>query len=146
MILWGAGDNTWFYWAAAPIGGLVCADCLCLSGRFGFGGVGADVCNPVVDECEEAVEAIGGQLAERDFRSQTGQVRLAVQPRDTQGVQARGQPVTVVLAVIRGRAAHSLDADFQGGLSAVRAGVQGQHPAPAEPAVRAESPSTVNEG
>jgi hypothetical protein len=48
---------------------------LCLGGRFGFGGVGADVCDPVVDECQEPVEAAGGQLAERDLRPQAGQVR-----------------------------------------------------------------------
>jgi hypothetical protein len=50
--------------------GVGAREVLCLSSRFGFGGVGADVCNPVVDECEEAVEAVGGQLAERDFRPQ----------------------------------------------------------------------------
>ena len=29
---------------------------LCLGGRFGFGGVDADVCDPMADECQEAVE------------------------------------------------------------------------------------------
>ena len=77
------------------------------------------------------VEAAGGQLAERDFRPQAGQVRLAVEPRDAQGVQSLGQPAAVLLAVVRGRPAHGLDADLQGGWPAVRAGVQGQHPAPA---------------
>jgi hypothetical protein len=32
-------------------------------------------------ECQEAVEAAGSQLAERDFRPKVGQVRLAVEPR-----------------------------------------------------------------
>ena len=76
---------------------------LCLSGRFGFGGVGADICNPLVDECQEAVEAVGGQLAERDFRSQAGQVCLAVEPRDAQGVQSLGQLAAVLLVVVRSR-------------------------------------------
>jgi hypothetical protein len=63
---------------------------LYLRGRFGFGGVGADVCNPVVDDCQEAVEAVeavSGQFADRDFRSQTSQIRLPVEPRDAEGVQ-----------------------------------------------------------
>ncbi|MGB6579293.1 MAG: hypothetical protein WBF34_15390 [Streptosporangiaceae bacterium] len=98
---------------------------LFLGGRFGVGGVCADVCDPVADECEEPVEAVGGQLAERDFRPQAGQVRLAVKLRDAQGVPSRGQPAAVLLAVVRGRPAHCPDADLQGGWSAVRAGVQG---------------------
>jgi hypothetical protein len=85
---------------------------LWLGGRFGFGGVGADVCDPVADECQEAIEAVGGQLAERDFRPQAGQVRLAVKPRDAQGVQSRGQSAVVLLAVVRGRPAYGLDADL----------------------------------
>lgn len=47
--------------------------------------MGADVCNPVVDDCQEAVEAISGQLTDRDFRSQARQLRLPVQPRDAEG-------------------------------------------------------------
>jgi hypothetical protein len=72
-----------------PNGGLVCG-LLCLGGRFGFGGVGAGVCNPVADECEEAVEAVGGQVAERDFRPRAGQVRLTVEPRDAVDVRNPG--------------------------------------------------------
>lgn len=47
-----------------------------LGGRFRFGGVCAGVRDPVVDECKEPVEAVGGQLAERDFWPQAGQVRF----------------------------------------------------------------------
>ena len=61
---------------------------LCLGGRFGFGGMGADVGYPAADEREEPVEAVGGQLAEQDFRTQAGQVRLAVEPPDAQAMQA----------------------------------------------------------
>ena len=53
---------------------------LFLGSRFGFGGVCADVCDPVADECQEPLEAVGGQLAERDFRPQAGQVRFTVEP------------------------------------------------------------------
>jgi len=58
-----------------------------------------------------------------DFRPQAGQVPLAVEPRDAQGVQSPGQLAAVVLAVVRGRPAHGLDADLQGGRPAVGAGV-----------------------
>ena len=60
----------------------------CLSSRLGFGGVSADVCDPLVDECQETAEAVGGQFAERDLRPQAGEVRLPVEPRDAQGAQA----------------------------------------------------------
>ena len=53
---------------------------LCLGTLFGFGGVWADVCNPMADECQEPLEAVGGQLTERDFRPQAGQVRFTVEP------------------------------------------------------------------
>ncbi len=79
-----------------PNSGLVCG-LLCLGGRFGFGGVGAGVCNPVVDECEEAVEAVGGQVAERDFRPQAGQVRLTVEPRDAVDVRNTGNRAIITL-------------------------------------------------
>ena len=85
----------------APIGRLGVREVLCLGGRFRFGGVCAGVCDPVVDECKEPVEAAGGQLAERDFWPQAGQVRFTVEPRDAEGVQSRGQPAAVLLAVIR---------------------------------------------
>jgi hypothetical protein len=54
---------------------------LFLCSRFGFGGVCAGGCDPVVDECEEPLKAVGGQRAGRDFRSQAGYVRFAVQAR-----------------------------------------------------------------
>lgn len=79
-----------------PNGGLVCG-LLCLGGRFGFGGVGAGVCNPVVDECEGAVEAVGGQVAERDFRPRAGQVRLTVEPRDAVDVRNPGNSAIITL-------------------------------------------------
>jgi hypothetical protein len=65
---------------------------LCLGARFGFGGVCPGVCDPVVDEWKEPVEAVGGQIAERDFWPQAGQVRFTVEPRGVEGVQPRGQP------------------------------------------------------
>jgi hypothetical protein len=43
----------------------------------------------LVDERQEPVETVGGQLAERDFRPQTGQVLLPVEPRDAEIMQAR---------------------------------------------------------
>ena len=79
-----------------PNGGLVCG-LLCLGGRFGFGGVGAGVCNPAVDECEGAVEAVGGQVAERDFRPQAGRVRLTVEPRDAVDVRNPGNSAIITL-------------------------------------------------
>jgi hypothetical protein len=36
---------------------------LYLGGCLGFGSMGADVYDPVADDCQEAVEAAGGQLA-----------------------------------------------------------------------------------
>jgi hypothetical protein len=78
---------------------------LCLGARFGFGGVCAGVCDPLVDECKELVEAVGGQLAERDFWPHAGQIRFTVEPRDAKGVQSRSQPAAVLLAVIRRRPA-----------------------------------------
>src|SRR5690349_19393285 len=57
----------------APNGGSM-HEVLFLGGWFWVGGVCADVCDPAVDECQETVEAAGGQLAERDFRPQAGQV------------------------------------------------------------------------
>jgi hypothetical protein len=74
---------------------------LFLGGGYGFGGVCANVCDPAVDECQEAVETAGGQLAERDFRTQARQLPVAVEPPDAQGVQFRRQPTAVVLAVVR---------------------------------------------
>jgi hypothetical protein len=49
--------------------------CDCAADRVPLsGGVCAGVCDPALDECQEAVQAIGGQRAERDFRPQAGQV------------------------------------------------------------------------
>jgi hypothetical protein len=59
--------------------------------------VGAGVCNPVAGECEEAVEAVGGQVAERDFRPQAGQVRLTVEPRDAVDVRNTGNSAIITL-------------------------------------------------
>ena len=84
-----------------PNGGLVCG-LLCLGGRFGFGGVGAGVCNPGVDECEGAVEAVGGQVAERDFRPQAGRVRLPVEPRDAVDVRNPGNSAIITLVEASG--------------------------------------------
>lgn len=84
-----------------PNGGLVCG-LLCLGGRFRFGGVGAGVCNPVVDECEGAVEAVGGQVAERDFRPRAGQVRLTVEPRDAVDVRNPGNRAIITLVEASG--------------------------------------------
>jgi len=93
--------------------------------------MGADICKPLVNECKEALEAVAGQFAQRDFWAHTGEILLAVQSRDAEGMQADDQGVAVVLAVERGCPTHPLDPDLEGGWSAVRAGVQGQHPAPA---------------
>lgn len=84
-----------------PNSGLVCG-LLCPGGRFGFGGVGAGVCNPVVDECEGAVEAVGGQVAERDFRPRAGQVRLTVEPRDAVDVRNPGNRAIITLVEASG--------------------------------------------
>jgi len=112
----------------------------------GLGGVRAGVCDPAADEYQEAVEAAGGQLAERDFRPQDGQVPLAVEPRDAQGAQSPGQPAAVLLVLVRRRTAHCPDADLQGRWSAMGAGVQGQHPAPARASGAPGIGLTVSEG
>ena len=65
---------------AMPIRRLGVREGLCLGSRFGFGGVCADVCDPVANERQEPLEAVDGHLAERDFRPQAGQVRFTVEP------------------------------------------------------------------
>ena len=109
--------------------------------------MGADVCDPVADECQKPVEAAGSQLAERDFRPQAGQVRLAVEPRDAQGVQALGQPGAVYCWRLYGGVRHmARTRTSRAGGPPCGLAYRASTPRQREPSIRAESASTVNDG
>ena len=71
---------------------------------------------------------------------------FTVEPRDAEGVQPRGQPAAVLLAVIRGRPAHVLTRTSRAGGPPCGLAYRASTPRQREPPVRPQSASTVNDG